>query len=266
MLRSVEQVRSEFGRYLGRLAEVAWSRDDVVGLVGFGSTAQRERVDEWSDHDFAWVTVPGAQDRYRYGVSEWLPDGDRIALTVVEGHGGVKVIYDDGHVLEFGIGSLEEVISWPGNEADVIVDKTPDGGLRSGIRGAVNRTSGHRLPDAAEATRLILTQVLIGVGRARRGEVQSARELVCSDAIVLFHTAVWARITPEAGVTINQLDPRRRFDRAYPNLGSRLDGLTQHDVEAAGRLLVDLTEEVLAPGWDDFPHAGLAAVRARLGW
>ena len=101
-------VRARFEDYLARLTQVARDRDDVIGLVGMGSTAELWRVDEWSDHDFAWMVQPGAQDRYRYDLS-WLPDAERIALSVVEHHGGVKVIYDDGHVLEFGMATLESL-------------------------------------------------------------------------------------------------------------------------------------------------------------
>ena len=70
-------IRAEFERYLDRLAQVARDADDVIGLVGMGSTADLSRVDEWSDHDFAWMVRPGAQDRYRYDLS-WLPDADRV--------------------------------------------------------------------------------------------------------------------------------------------------------------------------------------------
>src|SRR3954469_5170545 len=111
-----------FERFLDALAQTAVARSDVIGLAGFASTAERTRADEWSDHDFAWITEPGAQDRYRHDLS-WLPFAESIALSVVESHGGVKVIYDDGHVLEFGIGSLEQFSGWAGNAIEVIVDK-----------------------------------------------------------------------------------------------------------------------------------------------
>src|SRR5215213_8719114 len=89
-----------FAVFLQQLTATARDRSDVVGLVGFGSTAARDRADDGSDHDFAWLVQPGAADAYR-GDLGWLPDASRIVASAVEHHGGVKVIYDDGHRLEF---------------------------------------------------------------------------------------------------------------------------------------------------------------------
>ena len=66
---SNDDVRTRFLSYLDELAAVARARADVVGLVAFGSTADRGRVDEWSDHDFAWLTERGAESRYRHDLS-----------------------------------------------------------------------------------------------------------------------------------------------------------------------------------------------------
>ena len=49
------------------------ARDDVVGVVGMGSTADASRVDEWSDHDVAIVVIQGAEGRYR-GQVDWMPE------------------------------------------------------------------------------------------------------------------------------------------------------------------------------------------------
>ena len=76
-----------FSAFLAELVAIAERDPDVIGLVGFGSTADRRRVDEWSDHDFAWLVTPGTADRYRHDLG-WLPEAGRIAMSVVEGHGG----------------------------------------------------------------------------------------------------------------------------------------------------------------------------------
>lgn len=214
-----DDVRARFLRYLDDLAEVARSRDDVQGLVAFGSTADRNRVDEWSDHDFAWITAVGAQDRYRHDLS-WLPGHERIALSVVEHHGGVKVIYDDGGRLEFGIAHVEAFSTWAGAPAEVIVG---DEAVHRATASVVARRPESEL-DAARELRLMLTQIHSGVGRTRRGETLSGSGLV------------------------------------------RLEHASRLSVEDAARALIDLAEEQLAPRWADFPHPGVAAVRARMGW
>lgn len=255
--------RRAFEDFLHRLSDVARAAPDVVGLVGFGSTADRTRVDEWSDHDFAWLTVAGAEDRYRHDLS-WLPDHDRIALSVVEGHGGVKVIYDDGHVLEFGIDSFEGFGRWFANRTEVFVDK-------GGVAEAVAAVAAKRLPGddvvPEREMRLFLTQLLIGVGRARRGEVVNGGHMVRSEAVQHLLAVVAARILPSGDEAArDSLDVRRRLERVHPRIAAAIEDAVRLDPDAAARRLLDVAEAELAPGWPEFPAAGAAAVRARLGW
>ncbi|MDO7882314.1 hypothetical protein [Antiquaquibacter soli] len=253
--------RHRFDRFLDLLTATAAERDDIVGLAAMGSTADRSRVDEWSDHDFALVTVPGAEDGYRHDLS-WLPAAESIAASVVEHHGGVKAIYDDGHVLEFGVTDLAGLEGWAGNAVDVLVDK---GGLGEAIDRMLSRPlpSGPR-DDRAEAT-LVLTQVLIGMGRYRRGEVLSAGESIRSEAVEHLLRVLGNRL-PGDTARLDTLDPRRRFELVHPALGARIAEALSGDLESGAQELLRVTEEQLAPGWDEFPHRGLAAVRARLGW
>jgi hypothetical protein len=250
-----------FERFIDQLRATVEADPDLAGFVGMGSTAERHRVDEWSDHDFALVTVDGAEDRYRHDLS-WLPAAASIALSVVESHGGVKVIYDDGHVLEFGITSLAGLSNWAGNTYDVFSDA---GGVEEAFAAMVARPlpTGER-NDAADV-RLVLTQVLIGIGRSRRGEVLSAGESVRSEALAYLLRVLGRRLPGERRL-LDTLDPRRRFELVHPELAAEIAATLQADVELVGRTLLDLAERELEPGWDDFPRRGLAAVRRRLGW
>jgi hypothetical protein len=253
-------VRARFLSYLDALAEIARSRADVVGLVAFGSTADQDRVDEWSDHDFAWITQPGAEARYRHDLS-WLPDHQRIALSVVEHHGGVKIVYDDGRRLEFGIAAVDDFSSWAGAPAEVIVGD-------ESVRRATTQVIARRPEGAVDAARelgLMLTQIHSGVGRARRGETLSGSGLVRFEAVNNLARAVAARL-PGDTARLDPLDPRRRFDLVHPDLGTILEEACRQSIERAARALIDLSEELLAPGWDEYPHAGVAAVRVRMGW
>lgn len=247
-----------FEAYLSQLAAVAESRDDVVGLAGFGSTADRSRVDEWSDHDFAWVTAQGAQDAYRYDLS-WLPGSEGIALSVVEHHGGVKVIYDDGRVLEFGITSLADLTNWAGNRIEVVVDK---GGVAEAVAAILTAPLPEGEPDDARAIRLVLTQLLIGVGRYRRGEVLSAGRSIRDEATAYLLVALGRRL---GGATerLDTLDPRRRFDFVHPTVAARIEAALRLDPEAAARELLAIGEENYGDG---FPTRGAEALRTRLGW
>lgn len=253
-------IRTAFEDFLERLADVARRADDVVGLAAFGSSADRARVDEWSDHDFAWVTRPGAEERYRRDLS-WLPDADRVVLQVVEAHGGVKVVDEGGHVLEFGIATPETLRGWAGNRIEVLVDK---GGVAEAVAELLDGASTGR-GDAARDIRLFCTQILIGVGRARRGELLSGSHLVRDDAVGRLLAALGARLPGDAS-RLDTLDPFRRVEFVHPHIAARVEAAIRLPLDDGARELVDLAEELLAPGWDAFPHAGVAAIRRRLGW
>lgn len=49
----------KFLEYSSELSSALEKRDEVIGLVFVGSTAETSRVDEWSDHDFFVVTKSG---------------------------------------------------------------------------------------------------------------------------------------------------------------------------------------------------------------
>ena len=234
----------------------------MIGFVGMGSTAERHRVDEWSDHDFALVTVDGAEDRYRHDLS-WLPAAASIALSVVESHGGVKVIYADGHVLEFGITSLAGLANWAGNAYEVFYDA---GGVTEAFAAVVAKPLPTGARNDAADIRLVLTQVLIGIGRYRRGEVLSAGESVRSEALAYLLRVLGP---PPAG---RRSDCSTRSTRAGGSSSCTRSWLRSSPQRSrltwsssAGRCSTSPNGNS-SRGWDDFPREGLAAVRARLGW
>ena len=253
-------IRAEFEDYLARLTQVARDADDVVGLVGMGSTAELWRVDEWSDHDFAWMVQPGAQDRYRYDLG-WLPDAEHIALSVVEHHGGIKVIYDNGHVLEFGMATLDSLQQWFGYAVEIYVDK---GGVADAVAGMVAKPLPEGPIDVPRAMRLIMTQLLIGVGRARRGELLTAGLNIRTEAVGHLLVAL-ANTRAGDAARLDTLEPRRRFEFVHPELAARIEAAIRLSPEDAARALLDLAEEQLG-SHPDFPTEGAAAIRNRLGW
>jgi len=259
--RDATATREKFGAYLGELIDTARRAPDIVGLVGMGSTAERHRVDEWSDHDFALVTADGAQDRYRADLA-WLPASSSIALSVVEHHGGVKVIHDDGHVLEFGIASIDQLATWYANAYDVLYDA---GGVAEAMALVAARPLPTGEPDDARDIRLVMTQLLIGVGRARRGEALSASTIIRAEAVAYLLTVLGRRL-PGDSSRLDALDSRRRFEFVHPALAFRISGALMLEPERAARELLEIAEEHLEPGWEDFPRRGVAALRARLGW
>lgn len=246
-----------FARFLDHLIATAQRAPDVVGLVAFGSTAARARADNGSDHDFAWLVDPNAADRYRYDLS-WLPDATRIVASAVEHHGGVKVIYDDGHRLEFGIADVQAFAGWAGAPTEVLVG---DQSVHDAARAVnANRPEGSVQPER-EFT-LFLTQLLSGIGRAQRGEVQSASGLIRYEAVNHLLRVLAARFHPD-DPRLDPLDPRRRFDAVSPAIGMQIEAACQLGPTAAARALVQIAETELG-GWPTLGAPAFAAVRSRL--
>ena len=246
-----------FQLFLDHLATEARTRPDVVGLALFGSTADRARADEWSDHDFAWITEPGAEEAYRRS-RDWLPHPDRIVMHVVEHHGGVKVLYDDGHLAEFGVTDLGGLAGWEMNRAVAAVDA---GGLAEVLeRGA--HAPRPRI-DPLDELALAVAAILVGVGRGRRGEVLSAGSSIRGAAVANILRALGAR-TPDAYPPLDALDPHRRVEQVHPAIAAEIAVAIARPVDEAGLALLTLVERLA----DDATRVRepATAVRRRLGW
>lgn len=253
-------IRARFAEWLERLRRSAEAAPDVIGLVGMGSTAEQQRVDQWSDHDFAWITRPGAEARYRDAV-DWLPDHEQLALTVIEHHGGGKAIYRDGRIIEYGITDLAGLAGWSANAYLVLYDA---GGVAETMRGIANRPAPEHDQDGLRSIRLLLTQLAIGTGRARRGELLSAGSLIRDEAAVQLLRAVAARHGGDA--RLDSLDPRRRVESVHPALAAELAAAQALEPEAAARAILSLAERALGRDWSGFPHEAAALLRRRFGW
>jgi len=264
-MADVYTAHERFDRFLGQLLATAAADPDIIGIVGMGSTGARHRVDEWSDHDVAVVTTATSCERFRCDLTTWLPDGANIAMSAREIHDGIVVVLDDGHVVELGVTSLDDLTQWHADpdSVDVLYDA---GGVAEVIAQLARKGLPAGVPDDARDIRVGLARLLIGVGRARRGEVLSAGQLVRGEAAGLL-LAVIARRVPAAGQPApDPFDPRRRFEAAYPEIGAQVAAALEQSPEGCARALLAIAEGQLAPGWAAFPHRGCRALRTRLGW
>ncbi len=234
-----------FTAYLQELVESCTQSPVITGLVLMGSTADRSRGDEWSDHDFAVIAPPERVEALRGDLS-WLPRHDRLVASVREHHDGFKAVYDDGSVIEFAVTDLAGLATFYANDWEVAY-----GGPT--VLGVMESVAAKPVPDSGSAE-VFLTALLVGVGRARRGEVlsggASVRGLALEHLLVLLRSSV-----PD------NLDPRRRFEFAHPRLGAELVAAQELPVEACARAMLEIAERELP-----LPAAAVAALRSRLEW
>lgn len=247
-----------------RLVESVAEREEVEGLVVLGSTAAVDRVDEWSDHDFYLVVREGEQERFRQRL-DWLPDPADIAFAVRETEHGLKVVYRDGRVLEFAVASGPEISTFGGSPYAVLLDRT-DVSARMAAAPTIPPPAP---PDELREFRLFLALVLIGVGRARRGEELAGGQLVRTYAVERLLTVLRHRLEARAVGAEAVADPFnvfRRFEAAFPDVGEALGAALALPVDDCAAHLLGIAESQLAARWDPYPADEVAVVRDRLGY
>ena len=245
--------------FSSRLSRNVEADPDLLGLILVGSASDTSRADEWSDHDFFLVAKEGFAEKFRQDLS-WLPYSDQIAWSPRETAHGLKVVYDFGHVLEFAVFNDTELELAKVNAATVAVDKAR-------LLERVDRMREVSRPtdsiDWDAELEILLTHILIGVGRHRRGETLIAGEQIRSYLLgnLLGLVAQW--VQPVAGTTHTEdnLNRFRRFETRYPEIAARIQAALQNDAETAAKRLLQLVEEL-------HPEVSTksAVVRERLGW
>ncbi|MGD9958004.1 hypothetical protein [Nocardioides sp.] len=250
-------IRERFEDYTNRLVASVAAYDDVEGLVLLGSTAATERVDAWSDHDFYLVVRQGREEHFRTHL-DWLPDRDQIAFAARETEHGLKVVYRSGAVLEFAVANADDLATFGGSPYRVALD-----------RSTVTEQMLVTRPPAAPADdltdfRIFLALLVIGLGRAARGEELVAGELLRGYALHRLVAVLRRHASATAGSAPDPYNGLRRFEAAYPELGRALAAALARPAAECGRCLLEFAEAELAPLWRDYPRQDADAVRAIL--
>lgn len=252
---------AEFLLYSDALARSAAEHLDVIGLVLVGSAADTERVDEWSDHDFFLVVKVGSGERMRDNLS-WLPDHEEIVIASRETAHGLKVVYRNGHVLEFAVFEDPELEMASVNYWAVPVDKS---NITERVKSLEAKTKGTPFDEEKEWG-LFLALILIGVGRARRGEILIAGQGIRSYGLKHVLGFVRDRRKPVPGTEDleDNLDRFRRFEKQYPAEAALIERTLQLPVEDSAR--EQLVFVLSLGGFTQKQLTQAKVVRSRLSW
>ncbi len=166
---------------------------DVLALVALGSMAARDHLpDRFSDHDFFVIVRPGTQSWYRENL-QWLPEHDRIAFAFQETAHGMKVLYDDRHMLEFAVFDPDELHQARINRYRVLFDRAD---LSATLEQLAAREASSPEVDVPYQSGQFLTHLLVGLWRYQRGERLSAfrflREFALQELVRLTHALATA--------------------------------------------------------------------------
>jgi hypothetical protein len=251
----------EYRAFTGALVDGLAADRRVVGLVALGSMAERDYApDEWSDHDVFVVTAPGEQEAFRVELG-WLPRPAEIALSYRETDHGLKVLYGDGHLLELAVFDPDELALARVNRYRVLLDR---GGVAERLAAMAAARPAAGRDDERFLFGQLLTAVLVGAGRDRRGEALSGSFLVKGLA-VRHLLALLARAVPaDRAELLDDLDPARRFEQVHPELAGEVEALLWAGTGEAALGLLELAEREVRPRLPGLPWAALGPVRERL--
>jgi hypothetical protein len=233
----------------------------VIGLMAAGSMADQSHApDEWSDHDFWVVVEPGAAADF-HARRDWLPEGDQIVLLIREQHGGFKAIYRSGHLLEFAVTGRAELLTARVNDYRLLIDRA---NLAADLARMQRDTAAEFVAFVQDDLCLLgqfLTSLLVGVGRLRRGERICARQLITVQALGPLWRLIAKHVPGGHLAVLDNLDPLRRVEMAYPEIGAEMNALLQLDLDAAARGLLDLADRLLRARLADYPAEAVMVVR-----
>lgn len=253
----------DYSSFTERLTASVSARPSAVGLVALGSMARADyQPDRWSDHDFFLVVKSGEQEAFRTDLS-WLPDFERIVLSYRETAHGLKVLFDNAHLLEFAVFDADELAITRVNRYRVLLDRERIAERMESVRVATLASIGHSATDNVHLGQ-IATILLVGAGRYRRGECLSGHHFVRISTLYHLIPMVVRHYPAERGALLDNLDPFRRFDIVYPEFGAELARLLPLPVPEAALGLLAMAERLLAPKVEDFPHEAFSAVRAAI--
>lgn len=256
-------VLGKFLIYRQELAESLDARNEVVGLVFVGSAADTSRVDEWSDHDFFVITKDGTAESLRQDLS-WLPNFQDIAIQTRETAHGLKVVYRDGHVLEFAVFNDPELELAGANDFAVFIDK-------ANIQARMEAIAAKSAPKPFQLDsefELFLAHLVIGVGRFRRGETLIAGQQIRSYALnhVLGMVRFWKNPVAGSEKYQDNLNRYRRFEIQYPEEAALIEELLQSDVENCSIGLLKLILNLAGNSLEQTALEQVTVVKQRLGW
>lgn len=249
-----------FISYSNSLTKACVEHPKIIGLVLVGSTAETDRVDEWSDHDFFVLTEKGDQEELRQNL-DWLPMANTIAFSFRETEHGLKVVYRSGAVLEFAIFDCDELSGCTVNHHRLAFGNED---AKQALATATNRLPATVMGEDLADFRHFLSLLVIQTGRARRGEILTAGQGIRGAGLTVLLKVLTRRLSPDS--RLDTLDVTRRFEFVHSEIGRELGMAVALEPEKAGMELLNIAEKYLPTLWGEYPTEEVASVKEILGW
>lgn len=209
---------------LQRLEEISQSArktGKVRALLGFGSVAEVERMDAYSDLDFIVVAKKG----YKWVLIEnitWLTMVAPVGYYYRFAPDGYKLFFTDGIFCDFGILEEEEVKQIPHGEGRIIW-------CEEGFDPSLCQPTYQGNFGEIDLTRAVgegLTNLYVGLCRFARGEKLTAARCIQNEALAQV-LACAHLIEEENSCYRDVFQNERRFEKRFPRLARSLPQMIQ---------------------------------------
>lgn len=226
---------SKYNEFIEILQHSLEDDDRVLGLITLGSTASLKRKpDQWSDHDF-FVIVKDNFEEYFRCMLDWLPYSENIIFHFRETEHGIKAIYQDGHLIEFAVFKAEELQCAKVNAFSILVDKS---NLKQQVKQISVITNINMNLDNDYLLGQFITNILLGIGRYKRGEQLSAHKSIKISALHHLIQFLSNSIQPVEQANIDNFDCFRRFEHNFPALGQELNHILLMDILSSAENMI----------------------------
>ena len=241
----------QYQKFTNELTQTLESDDRVLGLVALGSMASETYRDQWSDHDFWIITISGAQEAFLDDLS-WLPDHKDIVIALRPAAQYYTVLYRAGHIAEFAVFDEQQLAQGKLNNYRLLFDKQD---IDQHIRLTYEKTIEQQpAGDAVFEFGNFMVYLWVGLTRYWRGETLSSHKYLTQYALDALLSLVVKHVPPRGEGILDNLDARRRFELAYPDLSEALNMWPADDAPHLATRLLDVAERALREVLPNYPH------------
>ena len=197
--------------------------DDALALLGLGSVGRElDRLDEFSDLDFFVVVRPGAKERFLSELG-WLEAARPVVFRYRGSRDGLHVLFDDGIYAEMAIFTMAEMGTAHYAPGRIVWQRLWVG---EGLDRPSARPPAPRVRTRDMIVDEVLTNLLVGLRRFRRGERQAAvREIQWYGVDRMMELA--RHLEPEQAAHVDPFAQMRRFEQRFPQMAAHLPAFQQ---------------------------------------
>jgi lincosamide nucleotidyltransferase B/F len=217
------------GSYLAKL-------DDTLGLLGLGSVGiELYRLDQYSDLDFFLIVKKGSKATYLDSLF-WLSDVYPLVYSFRNTVDGYKILFADGIYGEFAVFEEDEMENISYSEGRWIFKKsecTISNVQKTPFKSLQNNNTDYAINE-------LLTNLLVGLQRFRRGERLAAQRLIEVHALNQL-LSILPSIYIEENLGSDKFNLDRRIESRFPAFAKKLPLFVQgiENIPASAQHLLD---------------------------